>query len=294
MKVLVTGASGLVGRHVVEQLAAAADVRALTRDADRVRGWAPESVEVVEGDLSAPETLKGALAGVDKVFLFCVPETAAEVTAAAAEAGVSHIVVLSAAAVTIGFDTHHHAVVEQAVKDSGVAWTMVRPGEFMANMLPIWGPMVRENRRVRYPFGDAVMGSPIHEADIADVAVAALTGGDQHQGQEYTLSGPRQYSVREQVAAISSALGEEVVYEEVSREEARDILKGMGGEAAETADLLLGFVDYDGGAPEDGDGQTDQDYSELMKPLPAYKEVMGHDGRTYEQWAKDHVADFVG
>lgn len=290
MTILVTGATGLVGRHVVDQLVRAGEsVRALTRNP--AKAGFPDDVEVFQGDLLEPASVRSALEGVEKLFLFPQPETAAEIVDLAKQADVRRVVVLSAAAVTLGFDTGYHARVERAVEESGLEWTHVRPGEFMTNMLPIWGPMIRESRTVRYPFGDDISGAPIHEADIATVAVVALLEDD-HVGKAYTLSGPEQLTPRGQVQAIADALGEEVRYEEVSREEARDILKGMGGFAAESADLLLGFVDYDGGAGSGDEGYSDQDYSDLMKPLPGFAMATGRTGRTYAEWARDHVEDF--
>ncbi|MFD1146957.1 SDR family oxidoreductase [Saccharothrix hoggarensis] len=290
MTILVTGATGLVGRHVVDRLVqAGASVRVLTRTP--AKAVFPEHVEVFKGDLLQPSSLVAALEGVEKLLLFPQPETATEVVGLARQAGVRRVVVLSAAAVTLGSDTAYHARVERAVEEAGLEWTHVRPGEFMTNMLPIWGPMIKESRMVRYPFGDDLGAAPIHEADIADVAVVALLE-DGHIGKAYTLSGPEQLSVRRQVGAIADALGEEVRYEEVSREEARDVLRAMGGFAAESADLLLGFVDYEGGAGGGDNGYSDQDYSDLMKPLPGYGEATGKDGRTYAQWARDHVEDF--
>ncbi|MGY4718782.1 SDR family oxidoreductase [Naumannella huperziae] len=291
MRTLITGATGLVGQHLVHALADQTDVVALSRNPDRARDLLGNRATVRTGDLAAPQTLADAFTDIDSLFLFCVPETASEVVRQAREVGVQHIVVLSAAAVTLGFDYGHHSAVEAAVKDSGLAWTMVRPGEFMANMLPIWGPMIRKDRRVRYPFADDIVGAPIHEADIADIAAISLLDPPKHAGQEYTITGPRAYTIREQIAAISRALGAEIAFEEVTREQARVILHELGGQAAETADLLLGFTDYDGAAPDDGE-YSEQDYSELMKPSPTYRDLIGHDGRDYERWAGDHRNDF--
>lgn len=284
-KVLVTGATGLVGRHVVAQLAeAGVAVRALTRNPAAAR--LPTGVEVVQGDLTEPATLAPALAGIDRMYLFSVPETAREVVALAKQAGVRRIVVLSAAAVTVGMDTYHHPVVEQAVQESGLEWTMVRPGEFMTNMLPIWAPTIRAERVVRYPFADQI-GVPVHEADIAAVAAAALVE-DRHVGAIYTLSGPEQITYKGQVEAIGAALGEEVRYEEVTRERARELLKAQGGIAATNADFLLGFVDY-GGAE---DSAKEQDYSALLRPWSGVPDALGRPARTFAEWARDHVEDF--
>ncbi|GIG66768.1 SDR family oxidoreductase [Phytomonospora endophytica] len=286
MKVLVTGATGVVGRQVVAQLlAAGAEVRAVTRDP--AKAGLPAGVEVVAGDLTDPAGLAPAFEGVDRMYLFPVEEAVDEVVALAVAAGVRRIVDLSAASVTVGL---HVNPVEAAVEKSGVAWTHVRPGSFMANMLPIWGPMIRAGREVRYPFADEA-SVPVHEADIAAVAVAALLE-DGHDGKIYTLTGPAAITTREQVAAIGAALGEEVAYVEVSREEAREILRAQGGFAAGAADLLLGFVDYGGGEPTGADGYAEQDWSALLRPWPGVPDATGRPARDFAAWARDHVADF--
>ncbi|GAA0945339.1 NAD(P)H-binding protein [Nonomuraea longicatena] len=285
MKILVTGATGIVGRHVVDQLVQAGpEVRALTRNP--AAAGLPPQVEVVPGDLTAPASVAAALDGVDRLYLFPVEESAREVVALARRAGVRRIVVLSAASVTAGL---HVSPVEQAVEESGLEWTHVRPCGFMTNLLQIWAPSIRAERVVRHPFADEPMNL-IHEADIAAVAVAALLR-DGHHGKAYTLTGPGLVTVREQVAAIGAALGEEVRYEEVSRERARELMRAQGGFAAESADLVLGFVEYGGAAPDDG-GYAEQDWSALMRVWPDVEQVTGRPPRGYAEWARDHVADF--
>ncbi|MFI5807671.1 NAD(P)H-binding protein [Streptomyces sp. NPDC051561] len=286
MKILVTGATGNVGRNVVEQLVAKGfAVRALTRDP--ARAALPEGVEVVRGDLTDPASLEPALEGIDRLHLFPVNETASEVVELAKRAGVRRIVDLSAAAITIGL---YESPVEAAVEASGLEWTHVRPSEFMANLLPVWAPQVKAERRVRYPFADEA-GVPVHEADIAAVAVAALTE-DRHVGVVYTLTGPAPVTTRERVAAIGEALGEEVVYEEVTRERAREILHAQGGFAGENADFLLGFMDYGGGEGSGEGGTSEDDYSALLKPWPGVQDATGEPARSYLRWAHDHVEDF--
>ncbi|MFI0980142.1 NAD(P)H-binding protein [Streptomyces sp. NPDC021093] len=286
MTILVTGATGVIGRQVVAQLLAAGEsVRALTRRP--AEAALPAGAEVVGGDLDDPSSLVPALRGVDRLYLFPSPGTAREVVALAKEAGVRRIVVLSAASVTVGMDTVVHPVVEEAVRESGLEWTFVRPAGFMTNLLQVWAPMVRSERVVHYPYGDDPGASPIHEADVAAVAVAALLE-EGHQGKAYTLTGPARVTVREQVAAIGAALGEEVRYDEVSRERAREILHAQGGFAARSADLLLGFVSFDGG----DDTGPNLAFEKLMDPWPDLAEALGRPGRTYEEWARDHAEDF--
>ncbi|MEU4330630.1 SDR family oxidoreductase [Nonomuraea dietziae] len=286
MKILVTGATGIVGRHVVDQLVrAGVSVRALTRNPAAAQ--LPPQVEVVEGDLTAPAGMAAALEGVERMYLFSVADSAREVVTLARQAGVGRIVVLSAASVTAGLHTNP---VEQAVEESGLEWTHVRPCGFMTNMLQIWAPSIRAERVVRYPFADEPMNL-IHEADIAAVAVAALLE-DGHHGRAYTLTGPGLVTVREQVAAIAEALGEPVRYEEVSRERARELMKAQGGFAAESADLMLGFVEYGGQAAGGADGYAEQDWSALMRVWPDVEQVTGRAPRGYAEWARDHLADF--
>jgi uncharacterized protein YbjT (DUF2867 family) len=131
--------------------------------------------------------------------------------------------VLSSGSVTAGFDTDYQLPVEQAVEASGLEWTHLRPGEFAANRLALWGPSIRAERVVRWPFPDEV-GVPIHDADIAAVAILALLE-DGHADRAYDITGPATLSVREQVPAIAAAIGADVRLEEVSRPEALRLLQ---------------------------------------------------------------------
>jgi uncharacterized protein YbjT (DUF2867 family) len=283
MRVLVTGATGNVGRHVTTGLVKAGmTVRALTRDPARVKA----DVEIVRGDLTKPETVP--FDGVDRVYLFPEPSTAKEVVDRARNAGVQRIVVLSSGAVTGGLDTTFHLPVEQAVQESGLEWTHVRPGEFAANKVSLWGPSIRAERVVRDANPDAAW-FPVHEQDVADVALKVLLE-DGHHGKAYDVNGPGLISSREQVTAIADALGEEVRFEEVTPHEAREIYRKLGGFAAEAADFLLGFTDYEGN-PADPADVADFDPS-VLGPLPTAQVVTGNPARTFAQWARDRVEEF--
>ncbi|WP_439678601.1 SDR family oxidoreductase [Embleya sp. MST-111070] len=285
MRVLVTGATGTVGRLVTAGLRdARVQVRVMTRDPRK----APAGVDVAKGDLTRPEELGPVLAGVDRMFLFPEPSTAEKVVEAARRAGVRRIVVLSSGAVTGGFDTTFHPVVEQAVERSGLEWTHVRPGEFAANKLALWGPSIRAERVVRDTNPDSGW-FPVHEQDIADVVIQALLE-DGHTGKAYDINGPELISLRDQVQAIADALGEEVRFEELTPLQAREVYRAMGGFAAEAADFLLGFTDYDGN-PADPSDNADFDPSTLG-PLPTAQSVTGKPARTFAQWARDRAEDF--
>jgi len=282
---LVTGATGNVGRLVLQRLIEAEEpVRALTRNpAARF----PAGTEPVRGDLAEPGSLTSAFADVDRMFLFPVPATAHEVVAQAKAAGVRRIVVLSSGTVTAGMDTDFHLPVEQAVEASGLEWTHVRPGEFALNKLWLWGPSIRAEHVVREPFPDAG-GLPVHEDDAADVAAAALLE-DGHAGAAYTLMGPELITHRDQVAEIAAALGREIRLEVVTATEARELYRAQGGFAAANADFLLGFAEYSGAEPDpDATPETPARWPQL----PTAEQVTGKPARTFAQWARDHAADF--
>jgi uncharacterized protein YbjT (DUF2867 family) len=283
MTTLVTGASGTVGRSLVARLARAGErVRAMTRDPAAARF--PAGVEVVYGDLGDPASLPPAVEGVDRLHLFPVPDTATEVMALATKAGVRRVTVLSSGSVTAGFDTDYQLPVEQAVEASGVEWTHLRPGEFAANRLALWGPSIRAKRVVRWPFPDEV-GVPIHEDDIAAVAVVALLE-DGHAGRAYDMTGPAVVSVREQVATIGAAIGEEVRLEAVEPDEALRRLQEQGGWAAVNGPFILGFEGFTPGA------EYPETAREEPEPLPTVEQVTGRPARSFADWARDHAKDF--
>lgn len=207
MAILVTGATGHVGRHVVRRLVAAGQpVRALTRDVGPAKF--PAEVTVFEGDLLQPATLRAALTGVERMYLFPVAETAREVALLAASLGVRRIVVLSSDAVTDGSDPSGHRDVEEAVEaveEGGVEWTHLRPGEFAVNKLSLWEHSIRTGAVVRSAYPGA-MGAPVHEDDVAAVAVAALLE-ESHRGAILRISGPSALSQRDQVLAIARGSG---------------------------------------------------------------------------------------
>ncbi|WP_438486721.1 SDR family oxidoreductase [Streptomyces sp. S186] len=278
MTVLVTGATGAVGRHVVDGLlAAGAPVRALTRRPQEA--GLPAGTEVYEGDLTRPHTLTAALAGAERLYLFPEPGTAREVVALAKRAGVRRIVVLSSSSVldTSG-DNHsgaHHAAVERAVEESGLAATFVRPDEFANNILWKWGHSLRTEGVVRGPYAGA-RRVLIHEADVADVAVAALLE-DGHEGQAYHLTGPQALTQAEQAAALAAARGAPVAFEEISPDAARaELGRFMPGPVVE---MVLGYL---------ADALVHPPV-----PLDTVRRVTGRPARTFARWAADHATDLI-
>jgi uncharacterized protein YbjT (DUF2867 family) len=286
--VVVTGATGAIGRIVTSRLVRNGwQVSGVTQHPSSAR--LPAGVSAVYGDLSDPSTLDQAFAGAGQIVLIAFPSTVHEVLAQARRAGVNYVVVISSGAVTAGYDTTYNAVVERAVIESDLEWAIVRPGEFATNGLLIWGPSVRAERRVVEPFPDQV-GQPIHEADVADVVVADLLD-PQRRGRIDTIVGPDRLTKREQVAAISTAIGAEIRLDQVTAAEARAFYQAQGGFAAANADFLFGFETYDG---VQGEHDEPAESGEAEPEYPDLSLVTGQPARSYQQWAHDHATDFAG
>jgi uncharacterized protein YbjT (DUF2867 family) len=282
-RILVTGATGNIGRRVVDQLRATGrHVRALTRRPEHA--GLPPDIEVVQGDLSAPETLDACLAGAAAVFLVWFgPLDGAAATVERIAAHAERIVLL-----TSPHRTDHpffqqpnplrlvHAGIEELVQGSGPQWTILRPGVFALNSLSWWGPQIRSGDVVRWFHADAAT-APIHEDDIAAVAVRALCD-DGHDGKEYVLTGPESLTQREQVEIIGGTLGRALSFEELTPESAR-LQMVADGFPPFAADMLLSA------------------YAAAVG-LPAFvtstvADVTGARARTFQRWALDHAADFL-
>ncbi len=214
--IVVTGATGNIGRVLVHRLlAGGAAVRALTRDP--ARAGLPAEAETVRADLTGADALEPLLAGAEALFLNLAAggdHAAAVLTEAAVRAGVRRIVLNSSMAVTDtpDDDAHHiarlHAGLERAVRDSGLEWTFVRGGNYATNALA-WAPSIRATGVVRDAYPGA-RGVPVHEADLADVAAAALLDrSGAHLGQAYPVTGPAELTVAQQVAEIGRVTGKE-------------------------------------------------------------------------------------
>jgi uncharacterized protein YbjT (DUF2867 family) len=211
--ILVTGATGHIGRELVRELdARGAACRMLVRDPSRAAGL-PDRAERIIGDLDTPRSLAAALDGVERLFLL-VPGIGIEHTehaiAAAKAAGVRRIVYLSSYAV-IGDPVpamgrwHHER--EHLIRGCGIPATFLRPGGFMTNAFD-WLPTIRDGGYVLDPVGPG-RAAPIDPADIAAVAAVALTE-DGHEGEEYLLTGGETFTVAEQVQILATAIGHEI------------------------------------------------------------------------------------
>jgi uncharacterized protein YbjT (DUF2867 family) len=276
--ILVTGATGHVGQHVVSGLlAAGAAVRAVTRHPGSA--GLPDAAQVVRADLADPSTLGRHLDGVGAMFLiwpfFEAGAAPAVLDVIARQA--RRVVYLSATAVDDDRGPQDSGIwgqIEQLIERSGLAWTFLRASGFAANTLA-WADQIRDEGVVRWPYGGAAR-SLIHERDIADVAVRALTE-DGHAGAKYVLTGPAVVTQAEQVRIIGEATGHPVRWEEVPPEVARQQLLAAWGDP--------GFVDH----------ALDTWASLVAEPeqvTHTVQEITGSPARTFREWAADHAADF--
>jgi uncharacterized protein YbjT (DUF2867 family) len=279
--VLVTGATGRVGREVVaELLAAGVPVRALTRTP--ANAGLPASVEVVAGDFTAPESLDAALRGVAAVFLvWTAPPATAPAVIERVAAHTRRVVLLSSP-----HQTPHpffqqpnpmarfHAELERLIAACGLASTILRPGMFASNVLMWWGAAIRKGDVVRWPYG-AAETAPIDERDIAAVAARALRDGS-HTGGDYVLTGPESLTQAQQVALIGDVLGRPLRYEELSPDEFRKETAGVWPAAA--VDMLLAAWGAAVGRP--------------AFVTSTVAEIIGFPPRSFRDWAVDHADAF--
>jgi uncharacterized protein YbjT (DUF2867 family) len=278
MVTAVFGARGNVGRHVAAGLQAAGQQVRVTSRNPAAAGLPPEA-QVVAADLEQPETLPAALAGAEKVFIYAKPNGIEGFVEAARSAGIRHVVLLSSAAV-VNADAEHnprarlHRTVELAIEQSGLDWTFIRPGMFATNTRWWWTESIRADSVVRLPYPDA-QTSPVHEKDMAALAVTALTEPG-HGHQAYTVFGPQSLTLRHQVKHIGEAIGREISVETVSAEQARaELSQTMPSTGAEA---FLRLWAASNGAP--------------APTSVIVEKITGAPARTFAQWAADHADDF--
>ncbi|MET8244015.1 NAD(P)H-binding protein [Streptomyces sp. NPDC005202] len=281
--ILLTGATGTVGRLVTWRLSGVAPVRLLTRDPRRLGGG--PRVEVVGGDFGDPRSLERALAGVRSALLVTAdPLTHAHdehFVTAARRAGVRHVVKLSALAVTdpgaADLITTWQRGNEQLLCESGLLWTLLRPRAFMSNTLS-WARSVREDGVVRAPDGGAA-NATVDPRDIADVAAAALLDPDGHAGRAHALTGPEAISAAEQTEILAELLQRPLRFVELGPDEARELLRARYPKPLADA-LMESAARGRSGAKARVD--------------PTVAELLGRPARSYREWAGDHLGAFGG
>jgi uncharacterized protein YbjT (DUF2867 family) len=247
--ILVTGASGRIGVHLVRRLCASGHpVRVLVRSPERTHPFAGLKVETAIGDFEVPDTLPPAMQGVERLFLLSpvnprLAELESGVISAAAEGGVRQVVKLSALGAAPDWPVpmpRWHWQAEQEIERSGLAWTHLRPTYFMQNLLGFAGPVAAGT--LQLPLASARVAM-VDVRDIAEVAARALAE-DRHRGKVYELTGPAALGGRDLASGLAAVLGRSVTYVDQPEEEARAgmISAGVPGWLAENR--LAAFRSY--------------------------------------------------
>ncbi|MGI5501862.1 NAD(P)H-binding protein [Lentzea sp. CA-135723] len=278
MTILVTGARGNVGRRVLQRLYAAGhSLRASGRNPAELD--VPEGVETVALDLNDPETFVAALAGVSKVLLYAEPDGIVKFLDEAEKAGVEQIVLLSSN--TVGLPgaeedplAHHHVVVEEAVIGSGLTYTILRPGAFMSNAFG-WSYSLQQGDTIDQVFPEAQV-APVHEDDIADVAVVALTE-KKLQDEIVDLTGPESLTFRQELEIVGEVLGRKLVINGLTREEGEAQMSNFVPPPVLTS--LLNQWEAAVGVVADTSATAER--------------ITGKPARTFRQWVEEHASFLV-
>jgi uncharacterized protein YbjT (DUF2867 family) len=291
--ILVTGATGNVGSEVSKQLSNILDIniKAAIHSADSLKRLKENNkkIEAVQIDYNKPETLKKALKNVDKLFFLSrdspiMTELASNVITEAKNAGIKHIVRLSAKGADVKAESPSlrlHRQVEEIIEESGIPYTILRPNEFMQNFINLHGPSIRSNNAFHMAVGDARV-SIIDVRDIAAVAVKTLTedvNNDRHKSKVYTLTGPEALSYYQIAEILSGITGRKISYVNLSEGDFRRSLKEAGVD-----DWFIYVVLF----------MLDSYYRKgiAAQVFTAVEEVIGKKPTSFSQFVNDHVQVF--
>jgi uncharacterized protein YbjT (DUF2867 family) len=282
-KILVTGATGNTCSGLIPALrGAGVDVRALVREEANAQSLREIGVEVVIGDLDQPETIAPAVEDVDKIYLLTwngptQAKQAKDVIAAAKNAGNPHIVRHSMWGSEKSRIVQQGDEVEEALKSSGLPWTILRPTFYMQNTM-MAAQTIASDGMLYWDTGDGKLGM-IDVRDIQDSAFAVLTGSG-HEGRSYILTGPEAISMHDVADTFSKVLGKDVTYVNVPHEASLESMVNMGFPewiARGYGELMEGF--------SEGFANSTTDNVEKLT---------GHPPRSFEQFARDFAQVYGG
>ncbi|GAB3726539.1 SDR family oxidoreductase [Nocardiopsis nanhaiensis] len=273
MTILVTGATGTVGRWVVDHLIAAGhEVRAMSRNP--AAAALPDGVEVVAGTMTDTDSLAAAMEGATAAHLIAFGDGYApldngeQIAKTLQQAGVERCTVL------FNWDD---TTLQPALEAARFPWTHLAPGEFMSNKIEDWGEAIRHDGVVREV---GVSPSPlIHPSDIGAVAAHALTEPG-HTGHEYALTGPEALTPADQVQIIAEAIGRDLRFEQLTPEEGAAFWLTQGL----TEDMIEFklFLADDANLPPDA-----------RDVWPTVSRVTGRPALRFEQWARENASSFL-
>ncbi len=277
--ILVTGATGNVGRELVPQLLAAGEeVRVLVRGLRRAVHL-DDRAERAVGDLDRPETLEPAMVGVRALYLIASSRQVANAVAVARVSGVSHVVrqsTIEAGAVPPLGPGRWHREDEVLIESSGIAWTHLRPTMMMVNTIAWWAESICGEGAVFFPGGDGRV-SPVDPRDVAAVGRAVLTQRG-HEGRAYEVTGPELLTIGRMVEVLSRVLGKPLRYVDIP-ERAAGVWMAKRGVPLRLVDALVETL----GALRS---------SRFAYVADTVERLTGREGRSFEAWCRENVAAF--
>lgn len=276
--IVVAGATGNIGGALVADLhGRGVPVRAVTRDPGRARF--PDGVEAVAGDLDRPDSMAPVFAGASGAFLLSGYADMPGLLAVARDAGVGRVALLSSSSVPSGDMANavvaYHLLSERAVRESGVAGTVLRPSMFMTNARE-WAPQLAAGDAVRAPWA-GLAAAVIDPADVAAVAAVALVDGG-HDGADLRLTGPQALTPAERLEIVGAELGRTLRLDPMTDDEAIADLAARMPERY--VDAFRKFY---------VDGDLDE-----SPVLPTVRDVLGREPGTFAAWVARHREEFGG
>jgi uncharacterized protein YbjT (DUF2867 family) len=285
MLITITGSTGTIGSHLVRLLSdAGAPVRAILRDLRKLQRLS--GIAWTQADLGDPRLLEPALAGTTRLFLLTGNDAGfarlqGDVIRAAERLGVAHVVKLSALGASNHSDSaigRAHWAAEQALMNSTLSWTILRPHSFMQNWLGEVAASVRAEGVIHAPIGEGRVPF-VDTRDIAEVAARILLDPAAHAGKKYTLTGGEAVSYDEVATALADATGKPVTYHPVSPEEARVRMEARGVSRF-LIDATLALAAY-----QKAGGPTERVSDDVAR-------ILGRPPRTIRDFARDHADAF--
>lgn len=283
--ILITGATGNVGRELAKQLSEQkVPFRAMVRPGKGSEAASTlAGAELVVGDFNDASTLAAALQGVERAFLLTNSSEQAETQQStfvdvASHAGVKHIVKLSQWAADTDSPVRflrYHAAVEQKIKDSGIAYTFLRPNLFMQGLLGFREPIAKQDK-----FFASIADASISVVDVRDIAAvaAAVLTEDGHEGKTYNISGPEALTHQDMAQKLSDALGRRIQFVDVPPEAMRGALVAAGFPAWQADGLIEDYAHYSRG--------------EASEVATGVQDATGKVPRFFEDFARDYAPAF--
>jgi NAD(P)H dehydrogenase (quinone) len=288
--ILVTGATGKTGTHVVEQLLEQGyPVRAIVRIIDdRSERLEQLGAEIIQADLLALASMRSAVQGVQRIY-FCFPtqddrlvEATTIIATAAREAGVKAFVNMSQ--LTTRDDapsrlSRQHWLSENILDWADIGAIHIRPGFFAENLLIFGASTIAPQGMLYLPYGDE-RHAPLAASDIARVAITLLANPTPHIGQRYVLTGPKLLTIAEMARVLSSELGIEVEYVDLPVEQWGSIIVDQLGQTQFLADHLMAVA------------RVHQE-GEFNKHTDLVEKLTGHPPQPLDEFIREHRELFM-